>query len=955
MQMRFWLAIGSCAVWVQCARVQAAECVPDLVPMPKQYQALAGRVAVAGLPVVIDLENRQSQIAAGEIIQQVRALGGAAGAVERVGANCNHPGIYILALPQPAAAALAAELALKVTAADPGPQGYVMLAASNRVAVIGSDAIGALYGAMTLRQMLKMESNQVVVAAVRVYDKPDYRFRSAMGVRRGLWPLSLGDQDAVQGYRAGIDWMLHFKMNLMDNHDSVENLIRHPEDTNRWQFVREINDYAIERGIYPVLWESTRIGHGAYDAQRPEFQNWDCVYNGKGKGGRYYCWSRDELAREHIQRVAAFVRDCHFKMLCVHPVDGGGAYDPESWSKRCPRCRERFGDDRWKATVHQFNAWAGMLKEQTPDILFTSPLYPYNAEYADFSRFTGIPENVWRENSIDYWKRLHAGLDPSIIPMTWSARPQNMKVYRECFAGRPIYIYAHSFVGLGYFGAWHRRNGTNYEGHPGDIFAYAYYMDASYKVLWLNQICNCEYAWNTAAPGSEPFNGLYYDAEKDHTEPPEIINDWLPRACRAFFGEKLGNAMAPVYQAGVLTRYIQDPGGALALANKNRQKPMADVDPDTAGKAGNEKVLAPAMVDSAARMAAQVQATATALRALEQAYAALDTASPHQRKIVMFFYKRMPLWHLIARARHAEYLAGELHKQGRKDEALALLRKALDEYEIDRQQAEAVLQKTKHEPDLTVRGPLDARAGDVQPAPAAVREMLESRLASLAVVLKPRPAGDIVKVGLYLQKAPGAQGTKMFFDRFQNVQADFIDSLAMAVLQDYDCIFIFQTGSVIRSDYFDNLPRFAGEGGRGVLFQHDMCGFGRYPFGQSTPFPEICQYADGRRDATNLVVLLAHPAMPGLDRGDKTWHMYYDHITPRPGPRGVALAADETGAPVVVAGEFGRGKVIFDGNINIDKHDQEAALTGFNAVLTRGAVEWFTGVKLVERQAGRRD
>ncbi len=140
-----------------------------------------------------------------------------------------------------------------------------------------------------------------------------------------------------------------------------------------------------------------------------------------------------------------------------------------------------------------------------------------------------------------------------------------------------------------------------------------------------------------------------------------------------------------------------------------------------------------------------------------------------------------------------------------------------------------------------------------------------------------------------------------------------------------------------------------------MLFQHDMCGFGRYPFGQSTPFPEICQYADGRRDATNLVVLLAHPAMPGLVQGDKTCHMYYDHITPRPGPHGVALAADETGAPVVVAGEFGRGKVIFDGNINIDNHDQEAALTGFNAVLTRGAVEWFAGVKLVEKQADRQD
>lgn len=922
--------------------------MPDLVPMPKRYQPLDGTVTASGLTIFIDAANRQGVIAAEELQKRIRELGGEPGATTAVDGT-DQPGIYILAWPHPAAAVLAGEFQLAISAEDPGPQGYVIHASGSRVAVLGSDSVGALYGAMTLRQMLQAEAGRVQLAAAGVYDRPDYRYRSAMGVRRGLWPLSLGDKDSLQGYQAGIDWMLHFKMNLMDNHDSVEGLIRQPESTNRWDFVRTINEYAIKRGIYPMLWESTRIGQGTYDAERPEFQDWDCIYNGKGKGGRYYCWSRDDLAREHIQRVARFVRDCRFKMICVHPVDGGGAYDPESWSKRCPRCRERFGDERWKATVHQFNMWAKIFQEQAPGVLFTSPLYPYNAEYADFSRFTDVPETVWRKNSIAYWKHLHEELSPSIIPMTWSARPQFMRVYRECFAGRPIYVYAHSFVGLGYFGAWHRRNGTNYEGHPGDIFAYAYYMDTSYKVLWLNQICDGEYAWNTAAPGSEPFKGLYYDAERDHTEPPEIIQDWLPRACRAFFGEALGNAMAPVYQAGVLTRYIQDPGGALALANKSRQKPMADVDPDTASKTGHEKILAPAMVDGAARMAAQVQATATALQALEQAYAVLDTASPHQRKIVMFFYRRMPLWHLIARARHAEYRAGDLFKQGHKEEALALLRQAMQDCEADTRRAEAVLEKTRGEPDLTLRGPLDAKSGDISPAPATVRAMLESRLASLEVVLHPRPAGKIVKVGLYLEKAPGAQGTKRFFDQFKNVQAEFIDSLVTAVLQDYDCIFIFQTGSIIRSDYFDNLPRFVGEGGRGVLFQHDMCGFGRYPFGQSTPFPEICPYANGRRDATNLVVLLEHPAMPGLTLGQATGHMYYDHITPRPGPQGVALVADETGTPVVVAGEFGHGKVIFDGNINIDRHDQEAPLTGFNAALTRGAVEWFTGVKLEER------
>ena len=50
-------------------------------------------------------------------------------------------------------------------------------------------------------------------------------------------------------------------------------------------------------------------------------------------------------------------------MLFVHPVDGGGAYDPERWSQRCDRCKKQFGDDRWKASAHQFNLWAKVIKD----------------------------------------------------------------------------------------------------------------------------------------------------------------------------------------------------------------------------------------------------------------------------------------------------------------------------------------------------------------------------------------------------------------------------------------------------------------------------------------------------------------------------------------------------------------------------------------------------------------
>ena len=61
------------------------------------------------------------------------------------------------------------------------------------------------------------------------------------------------------------------------------------------------------------------------------------------------------------------------------------------------------------------------------------------------------------------------------------------------------------------------------------------------------------------------------------------------------------------------------------------------------------------------------------------------------------------------------------------------------------------------------------------------------------------------------------------------------------------------------------------------------------------------------------------------------------------------IAEDDAGDPVVIAGTAGHGKVIFDGNVNLSAADGDDLLTGFNARLARGAVEWFTGVALEKR------
>ncbi len=172
---------------------------PDLVPMPKQYEASGGWFDAAGAPLFMEPDNRQCEIAVRELAGRIRELGGTPGAIANAAA-ADAAGIYVLAADDPAALRLAREFDLKISSADPGPQGYIIHTASNRLAIIGSDNVGALYGAMTLCQMLTASATgKVGIHAARVYDKPDYRYREGMSVDRGLGLLAAGEtEDAAR-------------------------------------------------------------------------------------------------------------------------------------------------------------------------------------------------------------------------------------------------------------------------------------------------------------------------------------------------------------------------------------------------------------------------------------------------------------------------------------------------------------------------------------------------------------------------------------------------------------------------------------------------------------------------------------------------------------------------------------------------------------------------------------
>lgn len=920
---------------------------PNLVPYPKKYEAKNKTFTVSNLPFFVEKENKQCDIGATDVAKRVEELGGKPGAISAsVETDLTKNGVFILTVSNPLALNLKKKYDLTVTAEDPGPQGYVIHTGKNQLVVIGSDSVGALYGAMTLRQMLrKGDDGSVEIIAADVYDKPDYRYRGGMPFGKGLMRWAEGEKNPLAACKAAIDWMARFKINLLKGYKIRGKDLRALNPTTS-ELIKKVNKYAVDRGIFPICWSTTSVATPKFDDISME--DWDCLAN----HGLLWCWSKDALTKKKIDRVAKFCADHHYKILALHPVDGGGIADPEQWSMRCPECRKRWGDDeRAKASVEQFNKWIEAFKKLCPDMILTSPIYPYSAAYGKYSPTMGVDEKTWRHNSIDYWKAINDGVDPALVPMTWPATRPDMNVFRACYPNRPIMTYAFSLIPLGYFSTFSRLVKTDYDGNPGDISYMASGFNAYSK--WLNLICFNEFSWNTDAPGAEECELNFYHPDRDHAGPDVIMNEWVPRACQAFFGEAMGSAIAPVFQAGVQDLYIMDPGRGVFLANKMLKSPLADVDPTKKVSKSSVNQGKGTIRETPERMKRQVEATSEAMTALENAYRYYDQLDKYRRKTFMFYYKRMPLWHMIARARLAIAEGKQLARMGNYRQADKILKEGLTNLEGDWKRANAILTATKDQPDVTPRGPIKFKngrnVGDVKPSPEKLRKMLKDQLASVNVVLKPRRPGPVVNVGLH--RGHGAKSTELFFKDFKNVKAEIIDSLSLATLDKFDCVFVFQSSSLPEDDVFINLVRYVKEGGGGVVFQHDLVGFGRSPLGKRTPFPSVCAKGSKRKDGTKLTATVDHPALGSLKKGDEADLMYIDYIVVEPGEAATVIARDGDGENVVAVGEVGHGKVAFDGNISLGSvggtyKGEERKLTGFNAILTQGLTEWMTGVKL---------
>ncbi|HRU06939.1 MAG TPA: glycoside hydrolase family 20 zincin-like fold domain-containing protein, partial [Candidatus Brocadiia bacterium] len=383
-----------------------------------------------------------------------------------------------------------------------------------------------------------------------------------------------------------------------------------------------------------------------------------------------------------------------------------------------------------------------------------------------------------------------------------------------------------------------------------------YWLLTSAEPMWVG----AEYAWNTQAPGWGFMPSQYMEPATADACPAVIAERLTPRVARVLYGEAAGADMA----AALLSRLP----ARLAVTAKG----LTGVEPEAFFR----------------------EKTAAAKEALKRAEAAGPRVLPRAKED----YTRMLA--SIREARHvmeARYLYFRSRRELAAENteaaqaAIAAARKALEPLGAKSLGVEAILK------DLDVAADIKWR-----------RERRQ-------IVLDANKPG--LRVGVYRRGGAFYQGVVESLSGLPGAQVGTFENPAARELAQYNVI-IFPAGKDMwdmTEDWRVTVRAFVEKGG-GVIFSHNSVG--RYPtsaFGQPV-FPEVCAGYAGRMEKEPLLTVAArHPSLGGLAAGAEFREAYTDHMWVNPGPKGTVLLKDKAGKAVAVAGEVGKGRVIYTGII----------------------------------------
>jgi hypothetical protein len=258
-----------------------------IFPEPREIQLTDARFALEGASIVLPPEASASDLSLARFLTQELSDRWDMQLPVRRAAQLPAGGRSIVmgVFTNPLVKELCARRRIPVTAADPGPEGYVLHVEPNVILIAGSDERGAFYGLQSLRQLMARTSAGAVAEGARVRDWPAKPFR---GVR-----MFLPGRANIPFFKRFIrDYMALYKFNkLMLEMNASMRLDRHPELNAGWvEFARDTN---YSRRNYPP-----NPAHGV----QPNSSHQDTADGGF-------------LEKAEVADLERWVRDNHIEMI----------------------------------------------------------------------------------------------------------------------------------------------------------------------------------------------------------------------------------------------------------------------------------------------------------------------------------------------------------------------------------------------------------------------------------------------------------------------------------------------------------------------------------------------------------------------------------------------------------------------------------------------------------------
>lgn len=189
----------------------------------------------------------------------------------------------------------------------------------------------------------------------------------------------------------------------------------------------------------------------------------------------------------------------------------------------------------------------------------------------------------------------------------------------------------------------------------------------------------------------------------------------------------------------------------------------------------------------------------------------------------------------------------------------------------------------------------------------------------------------------------------ILFDTRENLAAT-IDSMglfevhemagnALSYLQGAEVVVLQNLNEELAADHpFVRALREYVLGGGGLLLAHDTAWFMASPGEEVAMRGYPTQSVEAERHVVNadLVTQASHPALGRIVPGTRFAPEFYDHMIFEPGPAGQVLVRNTFGDPVYVAGQVGKGRIVFSGCY----YGYGRPLDGTEAELLEGCLRW---------------